>query len=201
MCIALSCNASPKKSLPWKPCADRWEKIAGIGSQAATNAQAPQSVQACPSLALLRQVWNQHFEQVDGLIGFRDGPAAESAERIISPYETEARANRKRETEWVGYKVHLTEICSEEEAVHLIVQAEITAATVQDVELSMPLLHDLQERELTPEERLLDSGYVSGEVLAKHAELGVELVGPLKQEGGWQSHGMRNELLTCSEQR
>jgi hypothetical protein len=68
----------------------------------------------------------------------------------------------------------------------LIVQAQITAATVQDVELSMPLLHDLQARELTPEERLLDSGYVSGEVLAAHAELGIELVGPLKQEGGWQ---------------
>jgi transposase len=32
----------------------------------------------------------------------------------------------------------------------------------------------------------VDSGYVSGEVLASHAELGIELVGPLKQEGGWQ---------------
>ncbi len=27
---------------------------------------------------------------------------------------------------------------------------------------------------------------VSGEVLANHAELGIELLGPLKQEGGWQ---------------
>ncbi|MHB8595630.1 MAG: hypothetical protein ACYDER_02330 [Ktedonobacteraceae bacterium] len=46
--------------------------------------------------------------------------------------------------------------------------------------------HDLQARDLVPEVRLVDSGYVSGEVLARHAELGIELVGPLKQEGGWQ---------------
>ena len=143
-------------------------------------------MQACPSLARLQQVWQQHFERVDGQVRWRDGPAVESAERVISPYETDARASRKRETDWVGYKVHLTETCGEEDAVHLIVQAEISAATEQDVEETMPLLRDLQARDLVPEVRLVDSGYVSGEVLATHAELGVELVGPLKQEGGWQ---------------
>jgi transposase len=160
---------------------DSWHLL-----QAAMDEQAPQGVRDCPSLLLLQQVWNQHFECVDGLIRWRDGPSVESAERVISPYETDARASRKRDTEWVGYKVHLTETCGEEEAVHLIVQAEITAATEQDVEETMPLLRDLQARDLVPEVRLVDSGYVSGEVLAAHAELGIELVGPLKQEGGWQ---------------
>jgi transposase len=50
----------------------------------------------------------------------------------------------------------------------------------------MPLLHDLPARDLVPDVRLVDSGYVSGEVLARHAALGIEVVGPLKQEGGWQ---------------
>jgi len=36
--------------------------------------------------------------------------------------------------------VHLTETCGEEDAVHLIVQAEISAATEQDVEATMPRL-------------------------------------------------------------
>ena len=162
---------------------DSWQLL-----QAATDEQAPQSVQACPSLARLQQVWHQHFERVAGLIRWRDGPSVESAERVISPYETDARASRKRETEWVGYKVHLTETCGEEDAVHLIVQAQITAATRQDVEETMPLLDELQARDLVPAVRLVDSGYVSGEVLARHAERGIELVGPLKQEGGWQ-HG------------
>src|SRR5437763_1102232 len=50
----------------------------------------------------------------------------------------------------------------------------------------MPLLDDLQSRDHETAVRLVDSGYVSGEVLAHHAALGIELVGPLKQEGGWQ---------------
>lgn len=160
---------------------DSWHLL-----QAALDEQAPQSVGTCPSLVLLQQVWNQHFERVEGLIRWRESPAVQNAERVISPYETDARASRKRDTDWEGYKVHLTETCGEEEAVHLIVQAEITAATVQDVEETMPLLCDLQARDLVPEIRLVDSGYVSGEVLASHTEVGIELVGPLKQEGGWQ---------------
>jgi len=160
---------------------DSWHLL-----QAATDADAPQSVRACPGLEHLQQMWTQHFEWVDGQVRWRDGLAVESAERVISPYETEARASRKRGTEWVGYKVHLTETCGEDDAVHVIVQAEITPATEQDVEETMPLLLDLQARDLVPEVRLVDSGYVSGEVLASHAQVGIELVGPLKQEGGWQ---------------
>src|SRR5260221_1250665 len=186
MCIALSYSAFPKARGHKTPCAGRWEKIAGRGSQAATNEQAPQGVRDCPSLVLLQQVWNQHFEQIDGLVRWRDGPLVANAERVGSPYETDARESRKRDTEWMGYKVHLTETCGEEAAVHLIVQAQITVATEQDVEETMPLLHDLQARDLVPEVRLVDSGYVSGDVLVEHAELGIELLGPLKQEGGWQ---------------
>ena len=55
---------------------------------------------------------------------------------------------------------------------------------------------DVQARDLEPEVRLVDSGYVSGEVLAKHAELGIELVGPLKQEGGWHVSGTASVTRT-----
>jgi transposase len=85
-------------------------------------------------------VWNQHFEYTSDVVRGPDGPLVPNAERVVSPYETDARESRKRDTEWLGYKVHLTETCSEEEPVHLIVQAEITAATVQDVEETMPRL-------------------------------------------------------------
>ena len=82
----------------------------------------------------------------------------------------------------------LSETCGEEEAVQLIVQAQKTAATRHDVKETMPLLSDLQARDLEPAVRLVDGGYVSGEVLTKHAEMGIELEDPFKQEGGWQ-HG------------
>ncbi len=89
-----------------KPAQDSLRQQVGEDSwrllQAATDEHAPQQVRDCPSLGLLQQVWAQHFERVEGLIRWRDGPAVESAERVISPYETDARASRKRDTEWVG---------------------------------------------------------------------------------------------------
>jgi hypothetical protein len=80
----------------------RWEKIAGRGSQAALEEHAPQRVRDCPSLGLLQQVWNQHFERVEGRIGFRDGPAVESAERVISLISRPMRvpAARARPNGW-----------------------------------------------------------------------------------------------------
>jgi len=42
------------------------------------------------------------------------------------------------------------------------------------------------KRDLVPEVRLVDSGSVSGDLLAKHAALGIELVGPLNEVWGWQ---------------
>ena len=44
---------------------------------------APQSVRDCPSLTLLRQVWNQHFERVDGQVRGRNSPTVESAQRVM----------------------------------------------------------------------------------------------------------------------
>src|SRR2546425_6144416 len=60
LCIALSCTAFPKASRRKHSCADRREKRAGIGSQAALDEHAPQQVRDCPSLGPLQQVWNQH---------------------------------------------------------------------------------------------------------------------------------------------
>jgi transposase len=50
-------------------------------------------------------------------------------ERLIqSPYDLEARYSRKRETEWKGYKVHLSETCDGDQP-HLITHVETTPAT------------------------------------------------------------------------
>ena len=50
---------------------------------------------------------------------------------LSSPYDTEARYSTKRELNWVGYKVHLTETC-DESTPHLIVNVETTPATTPD---------------------------------------------------------------------
>src|SRR5436309_13986951 len=70
--------------------------------QTATQEHAPQQVRACPSLRLLQQVWDQHFERIDGVVRGLDGLVVANTGRVVSPYETDARESRKRDTEWLG---------------------------------------------------------------------------------------------------
>ena len=98
----------------------------------------------------------------------------------------------KRDTEWTGYKVHLTETCEEDEqSIHLITQVSTTPATTHDGQMLSPILDDLREQELAPSEHLVDMGYTSGEDLAKQAEMGTEVIGPVALTPGWQAqqHG------------
>jgi transposase len=53
--------------------------------QATEQPQAPQAVRALPEVQVLRQIWQQHYEEVDGQTRWRDGPAVSSAERVVSP--------------------------------------------------------------------------------------------------------------------
>ena len=54
---------------------------------------------AVPSPAMVEVRWRTTEEQ----------PPA--AVRLTSPYELEARYCTKRDTQWVGYKLHLSETC------------------------------------------------------------------------------------------
>jgi transposase len=47
------------------------------------------------------------------------------------PYDAEARSSKKKQTGWVGYKVHFTEGCDAERP-HLILEVTTTAATLPD---------------------------------------------------------------------
>jgi transposase len=160
---------------------DSWEVLEAVQAP-----QAPAGVGRLPLVAVLRQVWQQHFERVQGRIKWRDGPLVCNEERVVSPYDQEARQSRKRETEWLGYKVHLSETCEPEDEVHLIVQVKTTRATTQDVEETAPLLERLRERELAPQTMLLDSGYLSGELIVGEADKGTQLLGPALLDTSWQ---------------
>src|SRR5438132_256099 len=130
--------------------------------QATEQPQAPQAVRALPEVQLLRQVWQQHYEEVNGQLRWRDGPAGSGAERIVSPYDPEARSSRKRDTVWLGYKSHVTETCEEDpNALHLIVHVETTPATTEDHEVLAPLLEQERQRGRAPEEMYVDMGYTS----------------------------------------
>jgi transposase len=97
---------------------------------------------------------------------------------------------------WFGYKVHLTETCAvemTEEAQgralpQLIVQVQTTVANVQDVDMTEVIQEDLAQHHLTPDEQIVDSGYVDAELLVKSQQhYGVKLVGPVLSDNSWQA--------------
>src|SRR5947209_2565325 len=172
----------------------RWQvgRDAKLLLQASEQPRAPQAVRALPEVELLRQIWQQHDEEVDGQTRWREGPAVSSAQRIVSPYDVQARCARERDTDWLGYKSHLTETCEEEpNALHLIVHVETTLATTEDHEVLAPLLE--QERKLgrAPEEMYVDMGYTSGPLLVQQASLGTRLIGPVASSSSWQQREQR----------
>jgi len=111
-----------------------------------------------------------------------------AGERIIhSPYDLEARFSIKRQTEWFGYKVHLTETC-EEDLPNLITNVETTPATTQDVQMTDPIHQALEAKNLLPKEHLLDRGYVNTDILIDNQEKhGVEVIGPIQVNASWQA--------------
>jgi transposase len=151
------------------------------------EAQTPQSVRSLPELALLRQVFAQHYEQQGQQVRWRDGPAVSNEQRIVSPYDPEARSSRKRDTIWLGYKVHLTETCDQDPACpHLVTHVETTPATLQDTEVLAPIGEQLRAKDLAPAEHYVDQGYPSGPELVRQGSLGTQIIGPVGQDTSWQ---------------
>jgi transposase len=75
--------------------------------------EAPPYLRSLPAVETLRRCWIAQFWTDNGVLRWRHaGNLPPAPVRIDSPYDIEARYCIKRSTEWVGYKVHITEICS-----------------------------------------------------------------------------------------
>jgi transposase len=149
-----------------------------------------------PALEALRQIWVQQYYRcpVSGLEALRWRTTDEqppAALRITSPYELEARYSTKRDTQWVGYKHHLTETC-EPEHPDLITQVLTTPATTPDCTMGPPIVQDLAARDLLPGTHLFDSGYVDADFLVTAQQHQIDVVGPPFGSYSWQhklAHG------------
>src|SRR2546423_4230695 len=58
--------------------------------------QTPTRVRQAACWSLLSQVWQQHYEVLEQEVRWRSEPAVSSEERVVSPYDPEARCGRKR---------------------------------------------------------------------------------------------------------
>jgi transposase len=146
-------------------------------------------LQEVPAVQTLRRVWAEQYVEVNGTLSWREVKDMPSpAALIASPYDPEARYSTKREVEWVGYKVHLTETC-EAETPHLIVNVETTPATTPDDNMVESVHASLAQRGLLPAEHLVDKGYTDAQVLVDSQQTyGVILIGPVADDPSWQAH-------------
>src|SRR5512142_1281723 len=156
---------------------------------AAVDAATDQPVLAqIPAVVTLRRVWAEQYTGDPGQLRWRAVKDMPSPAGLISSlYDPEARYSTKRDVEWVGYKVHLTETC-DEEMPHLIVNVETTPATTPDDNMVEVVHESLEERDLLPDEHLVDKRYTDSQVLIDSShEYGVTIVGPVADDPSWQA--------------
>jgi transposase len=141
-----------------------------------------------PALDALRHIWLQNFYwQAEHLVWRRAADLPPAAVLLQSPYDVETHYSTKRSTEWIGYKVHVTESCAAETP-HLITHVATTAANVRDHEV-LPTIHvALAAKDLLPDEHLVDAGYLDADVLVtSQQQHQVQLVGRITPDHSWQA--------------
>lgn len=145
-------------------------------------------LQQLPAVQTFAQVWKQQYRRDQGHVRRltpKDMPPV--GEWVRSPYDPEVRYGKKRDFEWVGYKVHLTECC-DEDLPHLITQVETVPAIEQDHHALETIQADLAAKELLPTQQLVDAGYVSAKrILHSRDAHAIDLIGPVHSDPSWQA--------------
>jgi transposase len=149
---------------------------------------APRWLREVPAVEMLRHVWVQQYYLQDGLAHWRTDKEGIPPARLVvsSPYDTDARLGRKRKTQWVGYKVYLTETCDEGRP-HLITHVATTSAPVADSAVTPEIHRALKGQKLLPRIHLVDTGFLDAALLtATQRDYRVDLVGPTRLDYQWQ---------------
>jgi transposase len=149
---------------------------------------APKWLREVPAVQILRRVWVQNYQVSDGQLFWRSSENIPPAARYISsPYDLDAHYSKKRTTSWVGYKVHLTETCAKERP-HLILHVETTTAPVSDDAMTSSIHEGLKQKDLLPDQHIVDAGYVNAALLHHSREdYDIDLVGPTRPDVKWQA--------------
>jgi transposase len=171
----------------------------------------PDWMKDLPAVTTLYTIWEQQFEPREQGGGWRREPVLPAAQLIASPYDIDARNGKKRATFWTGYKVHFTQTC-DDDAPQLITHVQTTPAPSSDEGVLSAIHTDLAEKELLPDQHLVDSGYVTVANLVKsQSGYRVDLVGPTLKTHWYQAetgHDLTQfsidweaETVTCPQGR
>jgi transposase len=159
--------------------------------------QAPGWLRELPAVEVMRRVWIQQYYVEEGQIKWRDDKNLPPHKLlIISPDDIEARNRTKRETNWNGYAVHLTETCAAN-TLNLITHVETTPATTADIEVTDTIHQALIAKKLRPEEHFVDSAYVAVDQLLHSQQDQIDLIGPISGGGSWQAKSGQGFDVSC----
>jgi len=124
---------------------DGWQLLSAVD-----HAAAPPVLRELPAVAILRRVWIQNYWWDGTQLHWREGDNIPPAAQFISsPDDPDAHDARKHTTQWVGYKVHMTETC-EDDLPHLITHIETTPGPTADGATTPTIHAALQQRDLLP---------------------------------------------------
>ena len=164
--------------------------------EAACAPGAPDWLRRLPAVQALRAVWVQQYYRSTGEHGQKvirreadEHGLPPGRARLVSPYDPDARYSEKHGRSWLGYKVHLSETCTEAAdddpatgrppAPNLLTGVATTEASVPDVAMTAPIHQTLAETGLAPAEHAVDAGYTSADLLLAARAQGITLLGPL----------------------
>jgi len=136
-----------------------------------------------PAVEVLRPMGGEHYSRctVPGLATLRwRSPDEQPPAALLmqSPYDVDARDSQKRETQWVGSKVHLSETCDVGQP-DVMTQVSPTLATTSDCVMGPVSQDDFAARALLPGTHLVDRGSVVADVLVRaQTHHQIDVVGP-----------------------
>lgn len=154
------------------------DKLAAPGTPAALAAAEP--------VGLLRRVWDQQFENVDGRVTPREKMDACGPERIATPHDPDVRYGEHGGADWEGFLMQWTETADPDQP-RIITDVATTPAGVADCRQVDGIQARLAERDLLPDIQLGDKGYVNGETILASAARGVQLLGPVQRDSSPQA--------------
>jgi transposase len=162
---------------------DGWRLLAAID-----HPDARAWLREVPAAAILRRVWIQNYWWDGTQLRWREADNIPPAARFISsPYDLDAHYARKHTTQWVGYKVHLTEAC-EDDLPPLITHVETTIGPASDGAATPKIHAGLQQRHLLPGTHIVDTGFLDADLFVKSRDdYGVDLLGPTRLDYHWQA--------------
>lgn len=156
---------------------------------AAWASDAPERLRMLRQVEILRRVWtHQYYWDREEQLRWREGTALPPASlRFDSPYDTDAHYCVKRDVQWSGYRVHITESC-DQDLPHLVTHVATTTAPVQDRQLTEKIHDDLATRRLAPAEHVVDTAYLSPAHIERAQRVhGITLLGPVLADNSRQA--------------